>query len=327
MGPIILLAILHAGFLAQYAVNILLTRNLDLDGLGDFNVAISVAATFSALFLLGGDSGLNRFIPKYLDSKDWGNIKGYIVHYLKLALVMSLCFSIVSLVADGLFRHYHLEKLLHESYFAMILAPALALITLLGESLLAVHRRYASSLTTELLKPLLFLAGIGIWLFFSPTINEYEATALLLLSLALTFGLQSWLLLRSIPFDFLSQRPRLSIPEWKAVCIPMLITFLANNFVSFVELWSLELLHKSETSVGVFSLLVFIASIIWVNFTALYYFISSRISTFDNNRHSPAAKIPRLCPAAAVRQCAYLLDTRHQCRGDSRLASCRYGQP
>ena len=43
MGNIILLSILYAGFIAQYAVNIVLTRNLDLDGLGDFNVAVSVA--------------------------------------------------------------------------------------------------------------------------------------------------------------------------------------------------------------------------------------------------------------------------------------------
>lgn len=282
----ILLSILYAGFVIQYVVNKLLAGNLDLDGLGDFNVAVSVASICSVLFLAGSDSGLNRFIPKYLENRNWGNIKGYLVHYLKLTLAVSFCFCTLSLVADGVLRRYHLEKLLHESYFAMILTPALALFTILGESLLAIHRRYASSLTTELLKPLLFLAGIAIWLFFSPAINEYEAIALLLLSLALTFALQSWLFLRSIPFDFFSQKPLFSIPEWKAVCIPMLITFLANNFVSVVELWSLEILDKNETSVGVFSLLVFIASIIWVNFTGLYYVVSSRISTIDSDRHS-----------------------------------------
>ena len=286
MANIILLSILYAGFIAQYAVNIFLTRNLDLDGLGDFNVAVSVATICSVIFLLGGDSGLNRFIPRYLENKDYKKIKGYIVYYLKLTLITSFCFSLLSLTADFFLGYYHLEKLLHESYFAMILTPALAVFTIMGESLLAIHRRYASSLTTELLKPLLFLASVSVWLFFNTAINEYEAIVLLFLSLSITIIAQSWLFLKSIPFDFFSQNMQISIPEWRTVCVPMLVTYLANNFVSFVELWSLEILDKNEKSVGVFSLLVFIASIIWVNFTALYYFISSRISSIEKDRQS-----------------------------------------
>lgn len=286
MGNIILLSILYAGFIAQYAVNIFLTRNLDLDGLGDFNVAVSVATICSVIFLLGGDSGLNRFIPRYLENKDYKKIKGYIVYYLKLTLIISFCFCLLSLTADFLLSYYHFEKLLHESYFAMILTPALAVFTIMGESLLAIHRRYASSLTTELLKPLLFLASVSVWLFFNTTINEYKAIVLLLLSLSITIIAQSWLFLKSIPFDFFSQNMQISIPEWRTVCVPMLVTYLANNFVSFVELWSLEILDKNEKSVGVFSLLVFIASIIWVNFTALYYFISSQISSLEKDRQS-----------------------------------------
>ena len=286
MANIILLSILYAGFIAQYAVNIFLTRNLDLDGLGDFNVAVSVATICSVIFLLGGDSGLNRFIPRYLENKDYKKIKGYIVYYLKLTLITSFCFCLLSLTADFFLGYYHLEKLLHESYFAMILTPALAVFTILGESLLAIHRRYASSLTTELLKPLLFLASVSVWLFFNTAINEYEAIVLLLLSLSITIIAQSWLFLKSIPFDFFSQNTQISIPEWRTVCVPMLVTYLANNFVSFVELWSLEILDENEKSVGVFSLLVFIASIIWVNFTALYYFISSRISSLEKDRQS-----------------------------------------
>ena len=286
MGNIILLSILYAGFIAQYAVNIFLTKNLDLDGLGDFNVAISVATICSVIFLLGGDSGLNRFIPRYLENKDYKKIKGYIVYYLKLTLIISFCFCFLSLTADFFLGYYHFEKLLHESYFAMILTPALAVFTIMGESLLAIHRRYASSLTTELLKPLLFLASVSVWLFFNTAINEYEAIVLLLLSLSMTIIAQSWLFLKSIPFDFFSQNMQISIPEWRTVCVPMLITYLANNFVSFVELWSLEILDKNEKSVGAFSLLVFIASIIWVNFTALYYFISSRISSLEKDRQS-----------------------------------------
>jgi O-antigen/teichoic acid export membrane protein len=283
MKNIFLLAILYAGFTAEYVANKFLTGNLDLEGLGDFNVSVSVATFFSVIFILGGDSGLNRFIPKYLENKEWEKIKGYIVYYLKLTLIICFCSAILSLAVDYFLHQYHLEKLLHESYFAMILTPALSVFTILGALLLAMHRQYASSLTTELLKPLLFLASICIWIYFNTTINEYEAVALLLSSLLLTITVQSWLSLKSVPFDFFSEKLQLCISEWRAACIPMLITDLSNNFISVIEIWSLEILHSDETSVGAFSLLVFISSIIWVNFTAILYFISSRISTIESD--------------------------------------------
>jgi O-antigen/teichoic acid export membrane protein len=284
MKNILLLAILYAGFTAEYVANKFLAGKLDLEGLGDFNMAVSVAAFCSVLFILGGDSGLNRFIPKHLEDRDWNKIKGYIVYYLKLTLIICLCSAILSLAVDYFLRKYQLEKLLHESYFAMILTPALSVFTILGALLLAMHRQYSSSLTTELLKPLLFLACISIWISFNPNINEYEAIALLLSSVLLTVTVQSWLSLKSVPFDFFSQKQQLCISEWRAACIPMLITDLSNNFVSVIEIWSLEILHNNEESVGAFSLLVFISSIIWVNFTAILYFISSRISTIESDR-------------------------------------------
>jgi O-antigen/teichoic acid export membrane protein len=284
MKNIILLIILYVGFIADYVVNKLLTGNLDLDGLGDFNVAVSIATFFSVLFILGGDSGLNWFIPKYLENREWEKIKGYIVYYLKLTLIICLCAGIISLAADFFLRYYHLEKLLHESYFAMILTPALSVLTILGALLLAMHRQYLSSLTTELLKPLLFLAAIFTWLSVNKTINEYKAIALLLSSVLLTVMVQAWLSLRSVPFDFFSQKLQLCIAEWRKACIPMLMTDMSNNFISVLEIWSLELLHPDEKSVGVFSLLVFISSIIWVNFTVVYYYISSRIATIENDR-------------------------------------------
>lgn len=283
MTNIILLLILYAGFAAEYAVNRFLARHLDLDGLGDFNVAVSLATICSMLFVSGGDAASNRFIPRYLEQKEWGKIKGYIVHYLKLSLLISLCASICSLAVDYGLRYYRLDKLLHESYFAMILAPALSVFTFLGGLLLAMHREYASSLTTELLKSLLFLAGISAWMLFASSINEYEAIGLLLLSLSLSVAVQSWAAMKSIPFDFYRQKQTLCIPEWRAVGKPMLIIGLANNFISVVELWCLEVFYNGEETVGAFSLLVFISSIIWINYTAFYYFLSSRIAVMEHD--------------------------------------------
>lgn len=284
MKHIILLSILYAGFIAEYAVNKFLIKHLDLDGLGDFNVAISVATILSVVFVVGGDSGLNRFIPKYLENKDWKKIKGYIAYYLKLTLMISVCASALSLVADYYLRRYHLESLLHESYFAMILTPALSVFTFSGLLLLAMHRQFSSSMTTELLKSLLFLASVSIWISLNDSINEFEAIALLLLSLLLTITTQSWLIWKSVPVDFFREKPQMSISEWRVVCIPMLITDLATNFLPVVTIWCLEIFHDNEHSVGAFSLLFFISSIIWINFAALYYIMSSRISTTETDR-------------------------------------------
>ncbi|HHE32985.1 MAG TPA: hypothetical protein ENL07_10295 [Chlorobaculum parvum] len=286
MKNIILLSILYAGFVAQYTANKLLTRHLDLDGLGDFNVAVSVATICAVIFVFGGDAGSNHFIPQYLKDNEWKKIKGYIVYYLILALTISFFASIISLGADYFLRLHHLEKFLHESYFAMILTPAFAVFLFLGALLLSLHREYASSITTELAKPLLFVASLYIWLLLKPSINEYQAIVLLLASLMITVIVQSWLNLKSIPFNIFSQKPGMCIPEWNDVGKSMLMITLANNFVSIIDIWSLEIIHNNESSVGAFSLLVLICSIIWVNYNALYYLIASRISTNENDTQS-----------------------------------------
>lgn len=192
MANIILLSILYAWFIPKNAVHIFLTENLDLDNLGDFHVVVSLAAICSVIFLPGGDSDLSRFFPIYLENKDYTKRKSYIVYYLKLTLIISFCFCVFSLLADFFLVYYQFEKLLHESYFAMILTPALAVFAILSESLIAIHRQYASSLTTELLKRLLFLASVSIWLFFNTTINEYQVIILLFLNLSI---IKNWLYL------------------------------------------------------------------------------------------------------------------------------------
>ena len=286
MQNMILLTILYAGFITEYVVNKFLARHLDLDGLGDFNVAISFATIFSMVFLFGSDAGSNRFIPKYLEQKEWGKIKGYIIYFLRLSLIISFGVAMLSLVVDALLRANNLEKYLHESYFAMVLAPAFAVLIFLGGVLLALHREYSSSITTELLKFLLFMTGVAVWLSFSSSINEYEAIGLLLLSLLVSILIQMGLTLRSMPFDFFGQRPQMRGPEWRAVCRPMLVIGLANNLISIVELWSLEVLDNAEEMVGAFSLLLFIASLLWINYTAWYYIVASKISTIDHDRRS-----------------------------------------
>lgn len=286
MSNIILLLILYAGFAAEYAANKFLARHLDLDGLGDFNVAISIATICSMVFVFGSDAGSNRFIPKYLEDREWGKIKGYIVYFLKLSLVISISTAILSLAAGYLLRLYHLEQLLHESYFAMVLAPALSVLIFLGGLLLSMHRQFSSSITTELLKFVLFLSGVSLWLSFRSSIDEYQAIGLLLVSLLIIIAIQSWLTLKAVPFDFFAQKAQMRIPEWRAVCKPMLVIGLANNFISVIEMWSLELLDRPEKSVGAFSLLVFISSILWLNYTALYYIVASRISTIEHDRRS-----------------------------------------
>ncbi len=286
MSNAILLLILYIGFAAEYAVNKLLARYLDLDGFGDFNVAVSAAVICSMIFVFGGDAGSNRFIPRYLEGKEWGKIKGYVVYYLRLSLFTSISVAAASLMLDVFLRYYHLDKFLHESYFAMVLAPVLSVLVLFGGLLLAMHREYASSITTELLKFVLFLAAAALWVNFRSSMNACEAIFLLLASLLSSVAIQSVIALKSVPFDFFREKMQMSIPEWISVSRPMLVIGLANNFVSIIELWSLEFFDYDEASVGAFSLLTFISSLIWVNYTALYYIMSSRISTIANDSGS-----------------------------------------
>lgn len=277
------LLIVYAGFSVSFVLNRYLAQHLDLDGLGDFQVALSVASIMAVLIIFGGQSAVHRFIPQYLSQDQWGKARGFIGHYLKLVLKLGAAAVAVSLVAAGAFKYFGLENLLHESLLAIVITPLIALSLFTGAAVQSLRRPIAAILPHELLKPLLFLLGCLLWVQFFSTFNEYEAIGILFVASAIQLAVQVYLLKRALPFSWRETQPVYDNATWHKVSIPLLGSTLANVFLDRIDVLALELLHPGEHAVGVFSLLIFISSPVWMNFNTVSNLISPRISMLDDD--------------------------------------------
>ena len=106
---------------------------MNLDGLGDFNVALSVASITAALIIFGGQAAARRFIPNTIPPGNGGLAKGFIKHYLKMALILGSAAIALSLLAAGLLKYFDMKHLMHEALMAIFIAPLIAVSVFFGE--------------------------------------------------------------------------------------------------------------------------------------------------------------------------------------------------
>lgn len=274
----ICLLITYSGFALSYALNKYLATHLDLGGLGDFKVGLSIASLFAFLITFGANGSIKRFVPKYIKDSDFGSVAGLIRYYSKnifrLAGVLLLLYALFYL----LIQYFGLEKLKHDAVEVVLLAPILALTMFMGSTLQARHKTFQSMIPHEILKPAMFLVLCYIWFHFygSPTINE--VIVLFTLTILSTLLVQFIFVKKALPFKFNSETPISHKKEWNAVGLPLLYSTLANSFLVLIDILSLEILHTNEKEVGVFSLLIFIVSIVWLNLGSLLSLITPQIS-------------------------------------------------
>ncbi len=272
------LAITYAGFFVTYALNKYLVTHLELEGLGDFNIGLSLAGIFAGILTYGGNASIKKFIPIYIQDKNFGAIVGCLKYYSKTILGLSGLLILFYFFADFGFSFYELESLRHEALEIVLLAPLLAFGMLFGSTLQALHKDKLAIIPDKLIKPGLFWLVCFVWLFIygSPDLSQVILIAFFVL--LATLLIEIYLVKRTIPFDLTSVVPTLSRAEWNKVGLPILYTAMATSFLIRIDILSLEILHTSEAEIGVFSLLIFIASIIWLNFVSVCNVFTPRIS-------------------------------------------------
>ena len=122
-------------------------------------MALGIASIGGALLILGGQAASRRFIPRYLSAEQRGEAKGFIGHYLKMALLIGIGAAAVALLAAAAFEHFGLEHLSHEALFAMCIAPLVAMSLFFGSIIQSMQRTAAAILQHEVMRPALFLLG------------------------------------------------------------------------------------------------------------------------------------------------------------------------
>ncbi|MCP3688273.1 MAG: hypothetical protein GY784_07655 [Gammaproteobacteria bacterium] len=284
MKALVSLLIIYTGFVIAYFINGYLAQHLQLEGLGDYSTALSIASISASIVVLGGQAAARRFLPQYIKDKKFSETKGYVNYFLKNILLLSALFIVAALLISVALKYFGLDHLRHEALLATSLIPLIAMSTFAGSIIQSMHKFYAAIIPHQVIRPVLFLSGCATWIYFLDSFNEYEAIALNFAAMSITIMVQLFLMYRAIPFQMSTINPIYFKVEWHKVSIPLFYSTLANSFLIRMDILALELFHVNESEVGVFVLLIFIASMVWINFAATANVISPRISQYDNDK-------------------------------------------
>lgn len=277
------LFITYLGFFISYLLNEYLATHLELDGLGDFNIGLSLAGIFSGILTYGGNASIKRFIPRYIIDANFSAVVGCLRYYLKIILRLSGVLLIVYFIADFGFSYLNSKNVRHEAEEIVLLAPLFAVSMIFISTLQALHKTSLAIIPDKLIKPGLFLFVCFIWLYFYGSPNLSEIILISFFVLLFTLLIEAYFVKRALPFSITSINPSFSKTKWDKVGLPLLYTTMANSLLARIDILSLEILHTSETEIGVFSLLIFIASIIWLNFSSICNVFTPQISEIEKN--------------------------------------------
>ncbi len=281
--PFFTILVVYVGFFLGMLVDGYLARHLDLDGLGDYKVALSVASIASALVVLGGQGAVRRFVPTYIGQQKFAEAKGFIAYFLKTALKLGSAATAVSLGFAIVVKLFGYESLYHEAMMAIVITPLIAVSLFLGATTQSLHRPVLAIMPNELLKPALFYLGIVIWLRLFSTFNEIETIGILFVASAIQVTVQIVLMRRALPFHWSEIAAVYDADTWRRVSLPLLYSALINSFLVRVDILALEILDESDHAVGVFAILVLITALVWKNYMVMSTLISPRIAELDND--------------------------------------------
>ncbi len=211
------------GAALAFLMQVLLARWMHAESYGVYSYAFAWATLIAVIGGLGFPTGVLRFIPAYRAAGDHARLNGVIrasvaatlVAGLSVWLVVSAVLGIHSLVTGG---QVHVQVML-----VLLLAPLIALMTLLTEVIRAFHRIILAFVPSLVGRPLFVILAAGTFLALG---GDLTPTAALVITtagiavLALVQGLTFW---RGLMSDIRLAPPAYEAREWARVALPLLV--------------------------------------------------------------------------------------------------------
>lgn len=212
-----------AGTLIVFANQILLARLLGADGYGKYIYAL----TWVGLLVIFSNAGLNtaavRFAAEYSGTGESGLLRGFLRLSVRIVLLVSVFIAATTAFVVLLLRFAISEELARVLWVACLLIPVWSLLELRSASLRGLKRILAAQGVPQVLRPVLFAAGIlGVYFLRSEGVEASIAVVAnigaTLVSLALVHALLRSSLREKLAGS-LEARPK----EWLQVSLPLLI--------------------------------------------------------------------------------------------------------
>lgn len=205
------------GFISQ----VLLARWMELAEYGFYTYAYAWAGLISSLSGLGLSRVVLRFIPLYIERKDWGLLRGFVARSRQLTFIVGVLFAIIGTLIILLQKPDNISK--NALFFCMLLVPFLAFMGLQTEMIRGVKRILLAYALPLILLPTLTIGSAFLILKITGTITSVDIVCLSIAAMLVVIAAQSWSLRQFMPNEVIHSPPVFKTKEWLTVSFPLLL--------------------------------------------------------------------------------------------------------
>lgn len=240
-----------AGTLVVFANQVLLARVLGVDAYGQYIYVVTWVGLLGILAVAGFNTSAVRFVPEYRVAGASGLLRGFLRQSNRIVLAISLIVSVCLAIVVWALGDRIEGDLARVFWIGCILLPVAAHLELRSASLRGMGRILAAQGPLQVLRPVLFGAGvIGLYFLKSEGVSAPWAMLANLAATLVSLGLIEVVLRRFLSGD--ECRPSYRTREWLAVSLPLLLMAGFGVLLSSTDTLMLGLI-KGTTEAGIYA--------------------------------------------------------------------------
>lgn len=251
-GSLVLIFSVVAGFIADYLLNLTLSKALSSHEYGDYKVAYAFAAITSVLILLGGDRVAPRILAGPLTKGDNRCVWEFLRFYIWIAAVLS-CVVIACTYAASV-MHLGTTDLQdhHPLLMVSFVLPLIAIGALLSRILQSAKHLALSNLPWRIALPIVKIALIGLLMQTVTTVELWHVITAATIAVG-TIVIWQWHKIRQLGLVTLQRAPSaFGGSKSLKLSVPMMLAMLITLGLNQIDLFMLEIMGE-EHEVGHFA--------------------------------------------------------------------------
>ena len=294
----IVLVLIIFSYFAAYGLNVFLANTLGVDVYGQISLVMQILVFSTPFALLGTELSAMRFIPQYVENKQYNLISGFgrwSVQVFGWASMIILFVGAIllsySMILDDL--NILIFDKFHVIVYSFWLIPIFAFMVLQTSVLQALRNYYLASsfggfaLSVAIVMVASFLIA---WLD-NTWIGAYEKRFSMLICIGLASAIiiiaQYFAIRRNLPENIYTIKPKYNIKEWLKNSYQMMSSTIVFGALSAIDIMMIEFLSPVKTDVAYFAAIIVIVSSVVVFSAAVDMIVNPLISpAFEKKKMS-----------------------------------------
>ena len=248
----VLTVIIHfVSFPIVYFLRILFARELGVENYGDFAVSHSLAILGATFAILGLDKAVLKFLPFYIDQKQFVLAKGFIIFSSVFIFLLASILSLLAFSGSELIQSVLGLKADSLVSASLLLIPT-SLVIFLVKLLVTKQRAALASFIFQILLPVIIIFLVLLSTGGENKLSESTAINLLVIGRIITLVILLLILWPIYTSVFKNQATVFQTSEWIITAKSFLFTTLIIAGIRQSGTILLEILHPIEADVGIF---------------------------------------------------------------------------